>query len=251
VFGIPADQLRGRLAHQHHLAMEPQEAAELFQARALAYAPSTWATHASAFREFRKFCELREIGLLNCTPPSLNVFLLTLAQNGKSINSVDSILASISFCYRFYLLRDITRDAMLAATKKFVGKVCPKVTNLKAPFGSYEVRKMWNALESKYDNICDLPFAELRTFVLAVVQYSSLCRFSDLAVVKLEDVVFQLDYFKICIQYSKTDQKGSGQNAFVLKSVDSVRDAHMLMCIYLQRLDTFNVQNLYLFPPLQ
>jgi hypothetical protein len=44
-----------------------------------------------------------------------------------------------------------------------------------------------------------------------MVQYSSLCRFSDLAVVNLDDIVSQLDYFKICIQYYKTDQKGEGQ----------------------------------------
>jgi site-specific recombinase XerD len=231
--------------------MDRQEAAELFRARVMAYAPSTWTAHASSFRPFRNFCESREIGLLNCTPPSLNLLLLSLAQEGKSIHSVESTITSISFCYRFYLQRDITQDVMLAATKKFVAKVCPTVSNLKSPFGSHEVRKLWDALDAKYDDICKMPFVELRTFVLAVIQYSSLCRFSDLAVVKLDDIVFQLDYFKICIQYSKTDQKGSGQSAFVLKSVDAVRDAHMLMCIYLQRLDSFDVQDLYLFPPLK
>jgi hypothetical protein len=96
-----------------------------------------------------------------------------------------------------------------------------------------------------------VPLVQLRTFVLAVIQYSSFCRFSDLAVVKLTDVIFELDYFKIVIQYSKTDQAGHGQEAYVLKSVDTVRDPHMLMCLYLQRLDTYNIDDLYLFPPLR
>jgi hypothetical protein len=45
-------------------------------------------------------------------------------------------------------------------------------------------------------------------------------------------------------------QAGHGQECFILRSVESLRDAHMLMCVYLQRLDSSNVQDLYLFPPL-
>jgi hypothetical protein len=135
--------------------MEQQKAADLFRAQVMTYASSMWKSLAAVFR---KFCELHEIGLLNCTPPSLNLFLLTIAKNGKSFPSVESTLASISFCHRFYLLIDITQDTMLSAIKKFIGKVCPSVSNLKAPFGSYEVHKLWDALEVKYSNICYLPF---------------------------------------------------------------------------------------------
>jgi hypothetical protein len=131
-----------------------------------------------------------------------------------------------------------------------VAKVCPKNSNLKQPFGSFEVRKMWNFIEKKYPSLSRVPIVTLRTFVLAVVQYHSFCRFSDLAVVKLSDVVFDVDYFKIVIEYSKTDQAGAGQNAYVLKSADKLRNPHMLMCLYLRELDSYDVPDLFLFPPL-
>jgi site-specific recombinase XerD len=251
VFGVQKQQLQHTLAHRHHRAMDRQEAEDLFKARVLAYAPTTWQHHASSFKAFRKFCDDREQDLVSCTPPTVNLFLLHLAQNGKSVQSVDNTIASISFFYRFYLLRDITTDVMLSATKRFVSKVCPKNVNLKKPFGSAEVRKIWDKLDAKYTSIDNMPFAELRTFVLAVTQYSSFCRFSDLAVAKLDDVLFDLDSFRINIQYSKTDQSGHGQHAFVVKDCNTTRDAHMLMCIYLQRLDSYDVEDLYLFPPLQ
>jgi hypothetical protein len=69
--------------------------------------------------------------------------------------------------------------------------------------------------------------------------------------VRLSDVIHTVDYFKITVQYSKTDQKGTGQDVFVLKTVDKSRSPHMLMCLYLQRLDTYDVQDLYLFPPVE
>jgi hypothetical protein len=251
VFGIPAEQLRKTPAYRHHAELPQEEGDLLFIARVLAYAPATWSKHASAFKEFFNFCTVREIETVDCTPMTVNLFLLHLAQLGKSIQVVESAIATISFVLRFYMLRDITTDPMIDATHRFVTKVCPKKSNLKAPFGSYEVRKMWDYLDAKYKDISLVPFKELRTFVLAVIQFNSFCRFSDLAVVKLDDLVFDIDYFKIHIQVSKTDQAGSGQSAYVIKSVDQARDAHMLMCIYIHRLHCFDVPNLYLFPPLK
>jgi hypothetical protein len=250
VFGLTEVQVRDTPAHRHHLLLERNEAEEILLAKILAYAPSTWATHASAFKEFQKFCQSRLISPFECVLQTLNVFLLGLAQKNFSVTAIESKLNGISFCLRFFMVRDITKDVIIEPVKKFVLKVCPKVTNLKKPFGSVEIRKCWEVLERSYANIFDVPLYELRTFVLTVIQYHSFCRFSDLAVVSLSDVVFNLDYFIVKIQYSKTDQDGKGQEAFILKSVDGVRDPHMLMCLYLQRLDSYDMNDLYLFPPL-
>jgi hypothetical protein len=186
VFGLSEEHVINTPAHRQHLELGPVEADEVLLAKILAYAPTTWASHANSFKEFANF----------------------------------------------------------------VAKVCPKNSNLKQPFGSFEVRKMWNYIEKKYPALSRVPIVTLRTFVLAVVQYHSFCRFSDLAVVKLSDVVFDVDYFKIVIEYSKTDQAGAGQNAYVLKSADKLRNPHMLMCLYLRELDSYDVPDLFLFPPL-
>jgi site-specific recombinase XerD len=250
VFGLAEEQVTPTPAYRQHQLLGQQEAEEVLLAKILAYAPTTWASHATAFKEFQKFCDLRQISPFECVPQTLNVFLLSLAGKNASVASVEAKLNSISFCLRFFTTADITKDVIVEPVKKFVMKVCPKTSNLKAPFGAGEVRKLWNFIENKYKDLSRVPLVELRSFVLAVIQYHSFCRFSDLAVVKLSDVLFELDYFKVEIQYSKTDQAGTGQEAFILKSVDSIHDPHMLMCLYLQVLDSYDVQNLYLFPPL-
>jgi site-specific recombinase XerD len=250
VFKLEVSHLQDTWAYKHHFHQQVQDSSKVFQAKVLAHAVSTWVSHANAFQEFLKFCVLRSVNPLECTPQLVNVFLLSLAQSGKTIGAIENICKSMSFCFKFFLVEDVYQNDIVGPVRKFVEKVCPRRVNLKAPFADREVRKIWNYIECKYKNLSAVPIVQLRTFVLAVIQYASFCRFSDLAVVKLDDVVFDVDYFKICIQYSKTDQAGIGQEAFVLKSVDIVRDPHMLMCVYLQRLDSYNVQDLYLFPPL-
>jgi hypothetical protein len=247
---LEEDQLTATWAYKHHFGPQHPHANELLQAKVLAYAVSTWVSHATAFQEFLKFCACRSLQPLEITPQSVNIFLLVLAQNGKSVAAIDNIMNSVSFCFKFLLLEDVMANKLVAPIKIFVDKVCPRKTNLKTPFAHREVRKLWDFIERTYVNLSKVPLVILRTFVMAVIQYASFCRFSDLAVVKLSDIVFDLDYFKIVIQYSKTDQGGAGQDAYVLKSVDNHRDPHMLMCLYMQRLDSYNVDDLYLFPPL-
>ena len=89
---------------------------------------------------------------------------------------------------------------------------------------------------------------------MTVFQHVSFCRFSDLRSLRLADVLHEVDYFKIHVRYSKTDQAGLGQTVFIPK-LDSVhKDPHMLMCLYLHRLDEKSADapgDMYLFPPLK
>jgi site-specific recombinase XerD len=244
VLKIPAATVdTSPLLHQH----TGQEGELLLQARILAYSTSTWIGHASAIQVFVQFCANREIDIFQCTPYSLNLFLLHIAQQGKSFGSVQRFLAAYSFILRFFGHRDIVSDPSVYELKKFLAKVCPHVANKKQPFGSAEVRALWDSVEAN-GGIEKLSKLELRTFVMVVTQHATFCRFSDLQHVKLTDILFELDYFKINIQYSKTDQAGIGQYVYVPKN-QSNRDAHMLLCLYLSDLDS-DVDDMYLFPPL-
>jgi hypothetical protein len=127
--------------------MDRTEAEEVLLAKILVYAPSTWAAHASAFKEFQKFCEVRSINPFECVPHMLNVFLLSLAQKNFSMTAIDSKLNSIAFCFKFFMVYDITKDVVVEPIKKFVMKVCPRNTNLKKPFGSVEIRKCWDFID--------------------------------------------------------------------------------------------------------
>ena len=159
-------------------------------------------------------------------------------------------MLAINFFNRFFLIRDIIVDNSVSAVLKFLEKTCPRNVHPRCGFGSVEVRKMWDKLEKKSNGIENLSLVELRTFVMAVIQRASLCRFSDIAQLKLSDLFYELDYFKIHIQFSKTDQNGIGQVAFIPRLSSGVRDPHGLMCLYFSIMHEPQDEGIFPFPPL-
>jgi len=155
---------------------------------------------------------------------------------------------------KFYDVRNYVDDPMIKIMKKFAYKACKHQSNVKQPFGSAEVRAIWNALESTYGNVQNFPLDKLRTFVLAVFQHQTFCRFSDVSKITLDDILHDVDFFKVHIKLSKTDQGGEGQWVLLPKSDSPFRNAHMLLCLYIHRMG-FDTQNssttMYLFPPLK
>jgi hypothetical protein len=243
VLGMSEQHLTATPAFTFHNQDNPEDQRLLFQARVLAFAPTTWTTHVANLKAFMEFCGLRGISPFDCTLEIINLFMLHIAQDGKSYGYIERFLSALSFIYRFFLVHDV---------KKFMEKVCPHVNNKKAAFGSKEVRQCWDKIDSKTGGIQNLSKLELRTFVLAVFQHKMCCRFNDIAHVKLDDIVHILDYFTVRICCSKTDHGGKGQSVFLPKSSSNFRDPHMLMCLYLKTMGFEEVPDgeaIYLFPP--
>jgi hypothetical protein len=117
--------------------------------------------------------------------------------------------------------------------KKFVEKVTVRNTKTRAAFGANEVRTLWEKLCNKHGSIETWSKLQLRSFTLVIFQHSTFC--------------------KVFIRCSKTDQAGNGSYVYVPKLRTGFRDPHMLMCVYIQKmeLDKDVSTDMYLFPPLK
>jgi len=225
----------------------------LSRARILAYSTGTWIGYASAVKGFLHFCKNRELSPFECTPSVLNLYLLHEAQTGRSVSFFEKFINGWSFIARFFLCQDFTKDQAVYDVLKFVQKACPRGVNKKQPFGAAEVRTLWDKIDQN-GGIEALSFKDFRTFMIAVFQHKTWCRFSELKNIRLKDVLYELDYFKIHVEYSKTDQGGKGQWLFLPKMCSGYRDPHMLMCLYVHHLELDKhvpSPHMYLFPPLQ
>jgi hypothetical protein len=238
--------------------LEFQEAAEvsddLFRAKVLAYSTSTWKGYASSIKGFLQFCATRELSPFVCTPSILNLYMLHAAQAGKSAGFFDSFLSAWSFISQFFQCPDYTKHVSVHTLKKFTEKACKRKTNKKLPFGAAEVRKLWNKIYAEKGGVENLPIKDFLTFMMAVFQHKTFCRFSDLQNIQLTDIFHEVDYFKIHVKYTKTDQQGKGQWLYLARDSSTFRDAHMLMCLYIHHLELeTNVPSphVYLFPPLE
>ena len=253
VLGLKPEHLINTPAFDFEFQESAADTDNIFKARVLAYSISTWKHHASSIKGFLQFCESRELNPFDCTPSILNLFMLHAAQNGKSVGVIDNFLSAWSFVSKFFMCRDFTNEDVVISMKKFTEKACTRKTNKKLPFGSAEVRKIWDKIEETNGTVQNLSLKDLRTFMIAVFQHKTFCRFSDLQEIKLSDVFHEVDYFKIHVRFTKTDQQGKGQWLYLPKESSSFRDAHMLMCLYVHHLElntAVSSPSAYLFPPL-
>jgi len=250
VFGLPGADAAATEAYRIYLTDSPEEAALLFRSRVLAYSTAIWTQHGTHVKDFVAFCRRRDLSIFEITPSIVNLYLLHIAQKEKTYGTVCAIVDALSFVFRFYSATNHANHASVCETKKFLSKVCEHKQNKKSAFDSAAVRKLWNSMLSKYESIEKIPLPELRTFVLIVFQHSTFCRYSDVAKITLDDILFDTDYFKIKITSSKTDQGGKGDFVFLPKQKIGFVDAHMLLCLWLQKLDPPGTPKVYLFPPL-
>ena len=253
MLGLKANHLVNTPAFDLEFQESAENADNLFRMKVLAYSTSTWKGHASAIKGFLQFCEIRELDPFDCTPSILNLYMLSAAQAGKSVGVFDNFLNAWSFVSRFFLCTDYTKEASVLTMKKFTEKACTKKSNKKLPFGSKEIRKLWNKIYAEKGGVEKFNLQDLRTFMISVFQHKTFCRFSDLKEITLADVFHDIDYFKIHIKFTKTDQKGTGQWLYMPRESSGYRDPHMLMCLYIHHLELETntpSPHVFLFPPL-
>jgi hypothetical protein len=253
VLGLKPNHLVNTRAFDMEFQEDAHNTDNLFRARVLAYSPSTWGNHASAIKGFLQFCDVRELDPFECTPSIISLYMLSAAQAGKTSGVFDNFLNAWSFVSRFFHCTDYTKEESVLAMKRFTEKACARNENKKLPFGSAEVRKLWDKIDREKGGVHNLSKKDLRTFMMAVFQHKTFCRFADLKDITLNDIFHEVDYFKIHVKYTKTDQKGAGQWLYLPKDSSGFRDPHMLMCLYINHLElhsTIHTPHAYLFPPL-
>jgi hypothetical protein len=123
--------------------------------------------------------------------------MLKEAQAGKSTGVIESFLDAYSFVVKIFSMPNHADVRSVSDIKKFIEKVTVRKSRTRAAFGSAEVRLLWDRLEKKNGPIENWSKMQLRTFTMAVFQHRTFCRFSDLEKIRLNDVLFNADYFKI------------------------------------------------------
>ena len=120
MLGFLPDELLTTPSFRFYQEQLPNDGDIVFKARVMAFALATWKRYASQLRNFQSFCRNRNINPLECTPSTVNVFLLRLGQTGATSGCVDSFLAALSFIYRFYLITDTIVDSAVLDVKRFL-----------------------------------------------------------------------------------------------------------------------------------
>jgi hypothetical protein len=229
-----------------------EDANVIAKSRFLAFAENTWKRHASNIRSVVRFLSDKGLGLFECNAQTLCLFLLAEVTKGKTVSVIEAAVDAYGFVTKFFDMADCSKQRAVRDVLKYVEKVAVKNSNKKNAFGEAEVIKCYDSLVKKFGLLQNWSKLQLRTFVMAVFQFKTFCRFSDVEKIKLKDVHYDIEFFKFLISTSKTDQRGDGEFVYLTNSVNDPLDVFSIFCTYLHVMEFDNVEseNVFLFPPL-
>ena len=107
----------------------PADVELLLKAKILRYSFNTWKSHSSVNKKYFEMCDSRDIASYPVNVGVLNFSLLSLAQAGKSIGIVESLIKAVSFFSEFLGCGPVATHYNVTQMGNFLNKVCPKVTN--------------------------------------------------------------------------------------------------------------------------
>ena len=169
-----------------------------------------------------------------------------MVKNPKSTQVIEHLVDSVIFSSNFMGWSLTSKQSTIKNIVNWVSKLSIKSCKQKDGLGSKEINLLWEKFKEA-GGVKGLSVSELRTFVLTVFCFHTLCRFSCAKVIKTSHLDFHKKYFYIKICRSKTDQAGQGQNVILTKSKD-LNDPHLLLCEYLSIVNPDGKEQ-PLFPP--
>jgi hypothetical protein len=173
-------------------------------------------------------------------------------KKGTTVTVINSIVDAYSFVMKFFGMMSVAEHRAFHDILKFVDKVGKRNFNKKCAYGKKEILETYHCYVRKFGDFENWPLLESRTFILAIVQTVTFCRYSEIQNVEIADIIFDPDYIKMLIKKSKTDQQSRCEYVNIPKSKNSPVDCHMLLCLYMHKLNFNNVaSNAKLFSSLK
>ena len=170
-----------------------------------AYAPSTIRAYKSNFERFITFCEINFTNALPADSATIVKFIQKLTTSSLKSSSIRIAIASISTMHKLNQLPDPTQlppaKLELRRMHRTLGRASKQALGITAPM----MEKM--VLATKND------LRGLRDKALVLLAYDSLCRRSELASLRLDDIEFSDAGlpFLLRLRKSKTDQEAIGK----------------------------------------
>ena len=224
------------------------ELLSLVQLRIISFSKNTWSSNISGLKKYRDFCLKRNVEPFLVDMNQLQLCLIEMVKNHKSTQILEHLVNSVIFSSNFLGWSLTSKERSIKDLLKCVSKLTIKSCKRKHGIDSKDLNILWDKIRKEGD-IESLSLTELRTCVLMVFCFHTLCRFSCAQVIETTDLKFHKKYFDVKISRSKTDQAGHGQN-LILTKYKSVNDPHLLLCVYLNAINP-SCKDQFLFPPLK
>ena len=200
----------------------------------MSYSKSTIFNFSDGFKAYIEYCRESDLVPFPLKTVYLELFIISKVKEGKSFQNVSKYLSSINFVAQIFGFKNYSQSKS-RNLRKYAEKMCSKPNRQKSSFNFSKIKKLMEMID-KNGGIKSLSVTEFRTLNMVIFSHQTLCRYSDLSAIKVENLKFKQKYFKILIPFSKTDQAGNGQTV-VLPYLNEAVNPHMMFCLYLNGMD--------------
>lgn len=193
------------------LVVAPEVAETVARAVEASVPDNTKRAYATGWAQFEEFCRTSSATALPATPETVAAFIAGLANEGKSMATIELRLAAIAAAHRMRGFDSPGSADLVRRTLQGLRKLKGVAPVQKAPVTLAVLKKLVKAVDEDDDAAA---FAKQRDRTLLLVGYSLAMRRSELVAMQwsdLEVVEGSVPGLVVTVRRSKTDQAGEGR----------------------------------------
>jgi site-specific recombinase XerD len=170
-----------------------------------AYAPATIRAYRSNFEFFINYCEKHHLDALPCQPSTLAGYIFYLSNQNLKSASIRLAAVSVAAIHRFNRMNDPSKDPDVILELRRMFRKLGRHQKQAAALNKENLDKLID--------VTDQTLKGHRDRALLLTAYESLCRRSELAALRIEDIKQSKNDqgAQIRLRKSKTDQSGDGR----------------------------------------
>lgn len=202
---------------------------------------NTLKLYGTYFKKWKRWTDrYPEIKHLPAEEKYIGIYLLNLIKEGESFSIIHSTWFALKAYHEFcgyavctsFLCKNIYEGAK---------RILQSIPTKKSPITPYHLHSIYVLFQGENINLKDL-----RTLTICILSYTGFLRFSEVAVLKREDIEIYDTYLKLFLEQSKTDIYRTGHWIFISK-LGSVLCPVKLTKKYIRLANIHNNQNEYMF----
>ena len=171
------------------------------------------------------------------------LYIISLVQKNVSVSSIRQFVASVSWMHNLGghdnpIDTSVVQNILQSANRQVAKPVFHKKPITKETL--FTLRNSFPIEHSDW-NLC-----QLRDFLYILMSFTAFLRYHEASQIRRDDLCLNIDYFKLNIPKSKTDQSRAGQTVFITRS-SSELCALTWLVRYLKQANIPNGEKKYIF----
>ena len=174
-------------------------------------ADSTVSKYQNCFKQFKSFCESRDISALPAMPISVGIYLTYLMDEGKSDHVIAGAVYGIKWAHNLNDYPDPTESNTVKLLLNTAKRICSKPVVKKDVLSP----DMFKTLCLQFKDSTDV--IDLRDLTMIMLAYSGFMRIDETLNLHCNDLTFNSDHIVVKIRKSKTDIYRNGSEIVISK----------------------------------